>query len=180
MKTDAFELSAGGLTKSKAKSIPFDFIFDHLIRVKPYTKPMFGCTSVYVDDKIVFVLRQKNGDRNDNGVWIATTVEHHESLSEEFPSMRSIRVFGKGPTGWQVLPEESPDFEESVIRACELVVARDPRIGKVPGSKTKKTAVSAKQKETNIMAKKTKKATKKAPKKSTKKKATKKKSSKKR
>jgi hypothetical protein len=35
-------------------------------------------------------------------------------------------------TGWQVLPADAPDFEEGALRACELVVARDPRIGKVP------------------------------------------------
>jgi hypothetical protein len=41
-------------------------------------------------------------------------------------------VFGKDVTNWQVLPVDAPDFEEAALRACELVVARDPRIGKVP------------------------------------------------
>jgi hypothetical protein len=27
------------------------------------------------------------------------------------------------------------DFEESALAACELIVARDPRIGKVPGAR---------------------------------------------
>ena len=49
--------------------------------------------------------------------------------------MRSIRVFGKKVTGWQVLPAEANDFEEAALRACELVVAGDPRIGKVPGAR---------------------------------------------
>jgi hypothetical protein len=69
-------------------------------------------------------------------VWLATTVEHHESLRGEFPHMRSIGVLGKDVTGWQVLPMDAPDFEEAALRACELVVARDPRIGKVPKAKT--------------------------------------------
>ena len=68
----------------------------------------------------------------DNGVWLATTEEHHESLRREFPNMRSIQVLGKAVTGWQVLPVDAPDFEEAALRACELIVARDPRIGKVP------------------------------------------------
>jgi hypothetical protein len=49
--------------------------------------------------------------------------------------MRSIQIFRKSVTGWQVLPASAPDFEEAALRACELVLARDPRIGKVPGAK---------------------------------------------
>jgi hypothetical protein len=66
-------------------------------------------------------------------------------LRHEFPRMRSIRVFGQGVTGWQVLPVSAPDFEDAALRACDLVLARDPRIGKVPKggltsrSPTKKT-----------------------------------------
>jgi hypothetical protein len=99
---------------------------------------MFGCLAVYVGPKIVLILRDKPGGR-DNGVWLATTREHHESLRAEFPNMRSIGVLGGGnETGWQILPAESSDFEEAVLRACELVIARDPRIGKVPKTKPRK------------------------------------------
>jgi hypothetical protein len=49
--------------------------------------------------------------------------------------MRSIQVFGKDVTGWQVLPVGAPDFEESALHACDLIAARDPRIGKVPGAR---------------------------------------------
>jgi hypothetical protein len=88
--------------------------------------------AIYVEDKIVFVLRDKPHDTVDNGVWLATTHEHHESLRRQFPNMRSIQVFGKKATGWQVLPADARDFEEAALRACELVLAKDPRIGKVP------------------------------------------------
>jgi hypothetical protein len=97
---------------------------------------MFGCLAVYVGRKIVLILRDKGGQEPDNGVWLATTIEHHESLRREFPNMRSIGVFGTPETGWQVLPADAPDFEEAALRACELVMARDPRIGKVPKSKS--------------------------------------------
>ena len=46
--------------------------------------------------------------------------------------MRSIGLFGTPVTSWQVLPVDAPDFEESALRACELIAARDPRIGKIP------------------------------------------------
>ena len=97
---------------------------------------MFGCLAVYVGEKIVLILREKPGQSLDNGVWLATTREHHESLRGEFPSMRSIQVLGKKVTGWQVLPADAPDFEEAAMRACELIIARDPRIGKVPASRS--------------------------------------------
>ena len=93
---------------------------------------MFGCLAVYVRDKIVLALRDKSDKTADNGVWLATTGQHHESLRREFPHMRSIQVLGKAVTGWQVLPADAPDFEEAALHACELIVDCDPRIGKVP------------------------------------------------
>jgi hypothetical protein len=93
---------------------------------------MFGCTAIYLREKIVLILRDKPENKEDNGVWLATTPEHHASLRRDFPHMRSIGVLGKPVTGWQVLPADAPDFEESALRACELVAAGDPRIGKTP------------------------------------------------
>jgi hypothetical protein len=117
------------------KKIPYEFVLDALAGLSPWTRPMFGCLAVYVGDKIVLILREKPGSTSDNGVWLATTVEHHASLKRDFPNMRSIEVLGKEVTGWQVLPANAPDFEEAATRACELVIAGDPRIGKVPNSR---------------------------------------------
>ncbi len=112
--------------------VPHEFVLDELASVSPLTRSMFGCLAVYVGEKIVLALRDKPGQPADNGVWLATAPEHHESLRCDFPIMRSIQVLGKGVTGWQVLPADSPAFEQSALRACELILARDPRIGKVP------------------------------------------------
>jgi hypothetical protein len=92
---------------------------------------------------------------SDNGVWLATTSEHHESLRRDFPQMRSIQVLGSGVTGWQVLPADEEDFEAADLRACELVLARDPRIGKVPGAKrsARKEKASKRAKKTTTPAK---------------------------
>jgi hypothetical protein len=99
---------------------------------------MFGCHALYLGSKIYLILRKKKDLRRINGVWIATSREHHESLKKLFPFMRSIDVLGKPPTNWQILPESSEDFEASVIRACELIKKGDPRIGKIPGRKKRK------------------------------------------
>lgn len=96
---------------------------------------MFGCLAIYVDDRIVLVLRDKQPVDGDVGVWLATTREHHESLKRDFPSMRSISLFGSGVTGWQVLPATELGFEEEALHAVECVRARDPRIGKIPARK---------------------------------------------
>ena len=117
------------------KVVPHEFVLEAIAPLSPETRPMFGCLAVYVEDKIVLVLRDKRDETADNGVWLATTEKHHESLHREFPNMRSIQVFGKEVTGWQVLPADAPDFEEAALRACELILARDPRIGKVPGAR---------------------------------------------
>ena len=136
------------------KRIPHEFVLDALSALSPYTRPMFGCLAVYVKDKIVLVLRDKPTSTADNGVWIATTEEHHQSLQREFPNMRSIEVLGKPVTGWQVLPLDAPDFESSALRACELVLAGDHRIGKIPGARTTKSRTksgkTSKQAKTSI------------------------------
>ena len=117
------------------KAVPHQFVLDAIAALSPTTYPMFGCLAVYVADKIVLILRDKRDQTADNGVWLATTKDHHDSLRREFPNMRSIQVLGKGVTGWQVLPADAPDFEEAALRACERILAGDPRIGRVPGAR---------------------------------------------
>lgn len=119
----------------REKAVPYEFVLDEIASLSPVTRPMFGCLAVYVEDKIVLILRDKRKSSADNGIWLATALEHHESLRREFPQMRSIRVFGKEPTQWQVLPADDPDFEAAAMRACKLILARDSRIGKVPKSR---------------------------------------------
>jgi hypothetical protein len=121
---------------AKRKPVPHEFVLEALSSVYPETRPMFGCLAIYIGDKIVGVLRDKRDETaQDDGMWLATTIEHHESLRRDFPRMRSIRVLGKEVTGWQILPADAPDFEELALLACEFIVAGDPRIGKVPASR---------------------------------------------
>src|SRR5262249_26557486 len=75
------------------KKAPYEFVLDALSSVHPRTNPMFGCLAVYVGEKIVLALRDKPTSTNDNGVWLATTADHHQSLKLELPCMRSIAIF---------------------------------------------------------------------------------------
>jgi hypothetical protein len=148
----SFPLNDNVFAIKPRKAVPHEFVLDAIAPLSPETRSMFGCLAVYVQEKIVLILRDKRDGTEDNGVWLATTEEHHQSLRQEFPNMRSIQVFGKKVTAWQVLPADANDFEEAALHACELVLARDPRIGKEPGarrasrSRTKQAAGSPKRK----------------------------------
>jgi hypothetical protein len=134
-RTDPFE---GGI-KTK-KPIPFDFVLDALESLGPETRPMFGCTAVYVGERMHFILRDKGPGDADSGVWIAYQPEHQAEVFSLFPALQKVEVFGDKVAGWRKLSSRSPDFEDDVLRACKLVRARDPRLGKIPGAKKAKAA----------------------------------------
>jgi hypothetical protein len=112
--------------------VPFEFVLDQLYSLDPIVKPMFGCHAVYVRNKIVLILRNKPAHPEDNGVWLATDYEHHDSLRSQFPTMQSIKLFGGSSSRWQNLPVNASDFEGSVLDACRLILRGDNRIGRVP------------------------------------------------
>jgi hypothetical protein len=125
-------LDEASIAVTGRKVVPFQFVLDALAPAAPTTRPMFGCLAVYVGEQIVLILRDRRDSPADNGLWLATSDTHHESLKREFPRMRSIRLFGRKVTHWQVLPAEAPDFEKTALRSCDFILARDPRIGKIP------------------------------------------------
>ena len=120
--------------------IPFKFVLDYLHSLSITIKPMFGCHALYSNGKILLVLRKKSDHTDANGVWIATSKEYHISLKKELPTMSSVYILsnGKGETGWQMIREEEEDFEEAVIRLCQMIAQNDERIGKTPKPRKKK------------------------------------------
>jgi hypothetical protein len=117
--------------------IPFEFVLEELDRIHPRVKPMFGCYAIYVGEKLVLILRQRNDFIDDNGVWLAVLHEHHASLKKDFPCMRSVRLLGSPETVWQNISADQDDFEELVLKACHFILKSDVRIGKVPKQKKK-------------------------------------------
>jgi len=129
----------------KKISIPFDFVLEQLYSVNVEIRPMFGCFALYVHNKIVLILRKRNTSTKDNGVWLATSKEHHASLKRAFPSMRAIKVLGGKESNWQNLPADVDDFEEMVTRACEMILHGDNRIGRDTRNRTAKKGVTKKE-----------------------------------
>ena len=115
-----------------AKAIPFEFILEALERLDLNIKPMFGAYGVYLEGKILFILRKKDKQDLDTGMWLCIPDDLVVEVKKEFPILKDLTLFGKSPTAWQVLRETDPDFEEAALKFCELIKKRDPRIGRIP------------------------------------------------
>lgn len=116
--------------------MPHKFILDYLYPLETRIKNMFGNYSIYLGPKIYLATRQNEKNPLDNGIWIGTKVEYHESLKQEFPSLTSIRSYKIKK--WLLLPVDAEDFEEVAISICDLIKSDDPRIGVLPKPKNKK------------------------------------------
>ena len=121
-------------TRTK-KPIPFRFVLEELEARQPLVKPMFGCQAVYFGEKLVLFLCDLDKWAEQKGLWLPTTAEHYTSLVQEFSSARPLTPGKLNKSPWLLLPVGAPDFEAQALRACELILRGDPRIGRVPEQK---------------------------------------------
>ncbi len=68
------------------KPAPYAFVLDAISQLPIETRSMFGCLAVYVGDKIVLMLREKQKQVEDNGVWLATTKSTTRVCAASFPT----------------------------------------------------------------------------------------------
>ncbi len=132
----------------RKKELPFSFVLEELldsgIASQVRTRAMFGSHAVYVEERIVFILRQRQHAKTirDNGVWVATAPAHTASVRRQYPALREIELFaarGKsGFAGWLNLPASDEAFEETALDLCRLVIHGDPRVGKIPKKRSKR------------------------------------------
>src|SRR5262249_52011498 len=111
------------------------FALEELDALSPAVKPMFGGYIVYVGGKMALFLYDREKLPGFKGVSLATTVEHYRSLAHEFSSTRGAGAGRSGEHPWLHIPAEAADFEEQVLKACELILNADPRIGREPEPK---------------------------------------------
>jgi len=122
------------------KKAPFGFALEELNALSPMIKPMFGGFVVYVGEKMTLFLYDQEKWPNFKGVSLATTPEHYRSLAQEFPSTRDAEPQKIGKHPWLLLPAGAADFEEQALRACEMILNGDERIGRLPEEKQFKSA----------------------------------------
>ncbi|HET9787222.1 MAG TPA: hypothetical protein VFP47_08815 [Pyrinomonadaceae bacterium] len=116
---------------SSKSRVPFPFVIDELISLRPTIKNVFGSTNVYLGEKLLFSLRDSPTHPGTNGIWIYTTAEHLESLAREFPGLPRRQLWRSGKNAWVVLASRLEGFEEYAFTACELVLKGDQRIGRL-------------------------------------------------
>ena len=119
----------------KKYNIPFDFILDYLYPKEVVIKPMFGCFSLYMNNRIYFFLRNRDDKEELNGVWVAVaTPNDYESLAKELHSINQDRELvedNKSDNKWLLLSAFDDQFESLVNQACYLILNNDKRICKI-------------------------------------------------
>ena len=123
--------------KTKARP-PFPFVLESLAALQPEVRRMFSGFAVYVGDRIVCMLRDHVKSPRDNGVWLvlADGIDPADKgLRREFPSLRRIELLGGKIGHWLLIPSDGEEFEVEAGRACELLLRRDARLGRVPKSR---------------------------------------------
>ena len=124
-------------SKPKPK-VPHTFVLEALESLRPEVRRMFSGFAVYLDDRIVFMLREHIKFPRDNGIWLvlADGVDPaNAKLRREFPSLRAIGILGKKIGHWLLIPSDGPDFESEALHACDLLLRHDPRLGRIPKSR---------------------------------------------
>jgi len=87
---------------------------------------------VYLDKKLVLMLRKTEKADGLNGIFVATLRMHHSGLVKEIPALTTFTLdTGENyDSHWRFLQEDHDDFETSAISVCELILRGDHRIGK--------------------------------------------------
>lgn len=124
-------------TKPQRK-LPHGFILDALAPLNPEVRRMFSGYGVYVENRIVLILRDHPRSPQDNGVWLVLSESADPAdpqLRREFPSLRRIELLGNKIGHWLLIPSDSPGFETEATHACDLLLRHDPRLGRIPASR---------------------------------------------
>lgn len=125
---------------SVKKKAPFSFVLEELNSLSLTIKPMFGGFVVYIGEKMTLFLYDQEKLPGFKGVSLATTPEHYRSLAQEFSSTRDAEPQKIGKHPWLLIPSSAMDFEEQALKACELILNGDERIGRLLEEKQLKLA----------------------------------------
>jgi len=99
------------------KPVPYDFVIDCLPR-HIVVKAQFGMHYIYLNQKLMLMLRKTDkGDRL-NGIFVITLKTHHQGLVEDVPGLTGFMLDTgeKYESHQRFLPEDDPDFETITVR----------------------------------------------------------------
>lgn len=112
--------------------LPYDFVLRSLYPVRPKIKKLLGGYGLYLNQKLILFLRERNDITPEfNGVFVATVPEFYKELQQEIHTSRMEFDFDGSKDSWIFISEDLPEFEQKVNLACELIKAGDERIGKL-------------------------------------------------
>lgn len=129
--------------KTKRRTAPYQFVLEALTPLEPEVRPMFSGFAVYLGEKIVLMLRDSLKNPADNGIWLVfseSAVLADPQTTRDFPSLRSIELLGGKIAHWRLIPADSPTFESEALHACDLLLKKDQRLGRVPESRRARPA----------------------------------------
>ena len=124
---------------SSASPLPFPFVVDELMPLRPTIRRVFGFTYLYVGELLLCALRNSIKKPGSNGMWLFTTREHVDQLGAEFPELPKRYLWRSKENAWVILPSKLEDFENYAFKACEMIISGDRRIGRLSRGKVFET-----------------------------------------
>lgn len=110
--------------------LPYDFVLRALYPLRPKIKKMLGCYALMEDKRILMLLRERDNQPEFNGVFIATSPAYHAALQAEIHQSRMHFDLDGMADSWIFISEDLEDFQQKVMKACEMIKQGDIRIGK--------------------------------------------------
>ena len=110
--------------------VPYDFVLRYLYPLRPVIKKMLGCYALFLDKKLIMLLRERENQPEFNGIFIATQPKYFEGLQNQIHFSNMTFDLDGVPHSWIFLSEDLEDFEEKTKKTCEMIKENDVRIGK--------------------------------------------------
>ena len=117
---------------------PHPFVLEALASVNPEVRRLFSGFAVYAGNRLFTMLRDHAKCPQDNGMWLVLsegTNPQDASLRRDLPSLRPIQILGSKISHWLLIPSDGADFEREALHACDLILRKDPRLGRIPHSR---------------------------------------------
>ena len=118
-----------------ASPLPFPFVIDELMCLRPTIRRAFAFTYLYLGELILCGLRDTVKRPGSNGMWLFTSLDYVDQLGAEFPDLPKRYLWRSKDNAWVILPSKLEEFENYAFKACEMIINGDRRIGRLSRGK---------------------------------------------